>query len=43
MLHSRIPFIKGTLLGDLGFSALLFGTFALAEKQFPVLNQKTIY
>lgn len=38
-----IPFIKGTLLGDLGFSALLFGTFALAEKQFPVLNQKTIY
>ena len=35
-----IPFIKGTLLGDLGFSALLFGTFAFAEKTIPILNQK---
>lgn len=33
-----IPFIKGTLIGDLGFSALLFGTFALAQKQIPDLN-----
>jgi hypothetical protein len=35
-----IPFLKGTLLGDLFYSGVLFGTFALAQKQFPVLQLK---
>lgn len=35
-----IPFLKGTMLGDLVYSAVLFGTFALAQKQFPVLQLK---
>lgn len=33
-----IPFLKGTLLGDLVYSGVLFGSFALAQKQFPVLQ-----
>ena len=33
-----IPFIKGTLMGDLFYSTALFGSFALAQKQFPVLQ-----
>jgi hypothetical protein len=35
-----IPFLKGTLLGDLCYSGVLFGTFALAQKQFPILQLK---
>lgn len=35
-----IPFLNGTILGDLVYSAALFGTFALAQKQFPVLQLK---
>jgi hypothetical protein len=35
-----IPFLKGTLLGDLFYSGVLFGAFALAQKQFPVLQLK---
>jgi anaerobic C4-dicarboxylate transporter len=35
-----IPFLKGTLLGDLFYSGVLFGMFALAQKQFPVLQLK---
>jgi hypothetical protein len=35
-----IPFLQGTLLGDLFYSGVLFGTFALAQKQFPVLQLK---
>lgn len=34
-----IPFLKGTLLGDLFYSAILFGTFELAQRKFPVLTQ----
>ncbi len=33
-----IPFLKGTLLGDLFYSGVLFGTFALAQRQFPALK-----
>ncbi|MCZ2102165.1 MAG: hypothetical protein LC107_11570 [Chitinophagales bacterium] len=35
-----IPFLKGTMLGDLFYSCVLFGTFALAQKQFPILQLK---
>ena len=33
-----IPYLKGTLLGDLFYSGALFGVFALAQKSFPVLR-----
>jgi hypothetical protein len=33
-----IPFIKGTLLGDLFYSAVLFGSFAFAQFKLPVLK-----
>jgi hypothetical protein len=33
-----IPFLKGTLLGDLFYSGVLFGSFAWAQKQYPVLQ-----
>ena len=33
-----IPFLKGTLLGDLFYSGALFGFFALAQYKFPVLR-----
>jgi hypothetical protein len=35
---AAIPFVKGTLLSDLFYSAILFGGFALAQKQIPALN-----
>lgn len=35
-----IPFLKGTMLGDLFYSGVLFGTFALVQKQFPLLQLK---
>lgn len=34
-----LPFFRNTLSGDLFFSALLFGSFALSEKKFPALRQ----
>ena len=33
-----IPFLKGTLLGDLFYSSVLFGSFAWAQKQISVLS-----
>lgn len=33
-----IPFLKGTLLGDLFYSGLLFGSFALLQQQFTILR-----
>ncbi len=33
-----VPFLKGTLLGDLFYSCVLFGGFALVQKKFPVLR-----
>ena len=37
-----IPFIKGTFLGDLFFSAMMFGAFSFAQKRFPFLQIKQI-
>ena len=34
-----IPFFQNTLAGDLFFTALLFGGFALLERSFPVLRE----
>ena len=36
---AAIPFFQGTLLGDLTYTALLFGAFRLAERSFPSLEQ----
>jgi hypothetical protein len=33
-----IPFLKGTLLGDLFYSGVLFGSFALLQKIIPALQ-----
>lgn len=33
-----IPFIKGTLFGNLVYSGILFGSFVLLQKKFPVLR-----
>jgi len=35
-----LPFLKGTLLGDLVYSGVLFGSFALIQSQIPVLRLK---
>lgn len=35
-----IPFLKGTFPGDLFYSAVLFGSFALLQQRFPVLGMK---
>lgn len=35
-----IPFLKGTLLGDLFYTGVLFGVFAFVQRQFPVVNIK---
>jgi hypothetical protein len=37
-----IPFFRNTLLGDLCFTALLFGSFHLAERRFPVLRPAAV-
>lgn len=36
--EAGIPFIKGTLLGDIIYSCVLFGSFAIAQRKFPVLR-----
>ncbi len=36
---AALPFFQGTLLGDLSYTALLFGVFHLAETRFPSLQQ----
>jgi len=38
-----IPFLKGTLLGDLFYSGILFGSFALLQQRFPLLRMKARY
>ena len=35
---AAIPFFQNTLAGDLFFSALLFGGFALLERRLPLLR-----
>jgi hypothetical protein len=37
-----VPFIKGTMMGDLFYSAVMFGGFALAQKRFTVLQSTTV-
>lgn len=37
-----IPFIKGTLMGTLFYSALMFGSFSLAQTQIPALQYSRI-
>ena len=33
-----VPFLRGTLLGDLFFSGVLFGSFTFMQQKFPVLK-----
>lgn len=35
---AALPFFQNTLLGDLFYSALLFGGFAMAERHYPLLR-----
>ncbi len=35
-----VPFLKGTLMGDLVYSGVLFGSFALMQSQIPALRLK---
>jgi len=35
---AALPFFTNSILGDLGFAALLFGVFSFAEKRFPKLQ-----
>jgi hypothetical protein len=37
---AAVPFFQNTLAGDLFFTALLFGGFALAERVVPALRQR---
>ncbi len=36
---AAIPFFQNTLQGDLSFTAVLFGGFALLERRFPTLRE----
>ncbi len=38
---NAIPFFQWTFVGDLAYSTLLFGGFALAQRAFPVLSEPT--
>ncbi len=38
---SGLPYLKGTLLGDLFYTIVLFGIFAFMQKQFPSLQAVT--
>ena len=38
---AAIPFFRNTLLGDLFYAGLLFGSFAWAQQQMPVLRAQT--
>ncbi len=38
---AAVPFFRNTLLGDLGYTALLFGGFQLLERRFAVLREPT--
>lgn len=39
---AAVPFLQWTILGDLCFTGILFGTWALAQSQFPVLRLRPI-
>jgi hypothetical protein len=36
---AAVPFFQNSLAGDLVFSALLFGGWAIAERSFPLLRE----
>ena len=36
---AALPFFQNTLLGDAMYTAVLFGSFALAQKRFPALRE----
>jgi hypothetical protein len=38
---AAIPFFQNTIAGDLVYTALLFGGFAIVEKKFPALRAST--
>lgn len=38
---AAIPFFHNTMLGDIAYAAILFGSFALAERMIPSLKEKT--
>lgn len=35
---AALPFFTNTVLGDLGFAAILFGAFSFVERRFPALR-----
>jgi hypothetical protein len=37
-----LPFLRNSLIGDLAFSACLFGTLALAEARIPILRSTAV-
>lgn len=39
---AAIPFFQNTLLGATVYTTILFGSFALAEKRFPILGQSSL-
>ena len=41
-LSAAIPFFRNTLIGDLTFTAVFFGGFALLERRFPVLRDVSL-
>jgi hypothetical protein len=38
---AALPYLQNMLIGNLVFSAIMFGSFELAQKKFPVLSLKT--
>ncbi len=38
---AAVPFFQNTIAGDLVYTALLFGGFAMVEKKFPALREVT--
>lgn len=40
-LYVAIPFMKNLLIGNLVFGALLFGSFELIQRKFPILHLQT--
>ena len=39
---AAVPFFQNTLAGDLFYTALMFGGFALAERLFPAIRQRPL-
>jgi hypothetical protein len=39
---AALPFLRNQMVGDLFYTAVLFGGFALLESRFPVLRSRTV-